>query len=226
MRTKLSTLIFIERSKKLWGENTWDYSKCNYMGRREKLTLICREHKHEFEQLADGHIKLKNGCFYCTKHTMNTKKFIMLSKELWGDDVFDYSKTEYVNPQDKMIIICKEHNQEFEQTSTGNLHKNKGCLYCSNGKSNTEKFINKSKEIFGNDKFNYSKTEYINNNSKIKIICNKHDYEFEQMPENHLRGRNNCKYCISKTTEEFILESKEIWGNDRYDYSKVNYEKC
>jgi hypothetical protein len=38
-----------------------------------------------------------------------------------------------------------------------------------------------------NNKYDYSKVEYINTNSKVKIICPIHG-EFEQTPHNHLTG--------------------------------------
>lgn len=51
-------------------------------------------------------------------------------------------------------------------------------------KLTTEEFIEKSKAIHDN-KYDYSLVEYINSQTKIKIICPKHG-EFEQKPNNHL----------------------------------------
>ena len=91
----------------------------------------------------------------------------------------------------------------------------------------TEEFIKKAKEVHG-DKYNYSKTVYIKNREKIKIICPIHG-EFEQSPKNHLNGFN-CPFCgnisrsISQKTnkEEFIKKAKNIFPN--YDYSLVDYK--
>jgi hypothetical protein len=41
----------------------------------------------------------------------------------------------------------------------------------------------------------------------------------------HLIGRCPEKNTPIKTTKEFILESKEIWGS-KYDYSLVVYKRC
>ena len=54
-------------------------------------------------------------------------------------------------------------------------------------KKTTEEFIKDSIEVHG-DKYDYSKSEYINAKTKIIIICPKHG-EFEQKPNNHLGGQ-------------------------------------
>ena len=49
-----------------------------------------------------------------------------------------------------------------------------------------EEFIKRAREVHG-DKYDYSKVEYINANSKVCIICPEHG-EFWQKPANHLLG--------------------------------------
>ena len=96
--------------------------------------------------------------------------------------------------------------------------------------SKTEAFILKAKLVH-DDKYDYSKVEYVNNKTKICIICPDHG-EFWQTPKSHLRGQG-CRLCynqrtkerLHKTTEQFISESKLIHG-DKYDYSKVEYKGC
>lgn len=82
-------------------------------------------------------------------------------------------------------------------------------------------FIEKSKKIHG-DKFDYSKVDYVNNQTKVCIICPIHG-EFWQTPGSHLNGRG-CNLCSKPVhdTESFITESKKKHG-DKYDYSKVEY---
>jgi len=60
-------------------------------------------------------------------------------------------------------------------------------------KKTTEEFIKDSIEVHG-DKYDYSKSEYINAKTKIIIICPKHG-EFEQKPNNHLGGQR-CGECF------------------------------
>ena len=84
----------------------------------------------------------------------------------------------------------------------------------------TEQFIKEAKKIHG-DKYDYSLVEYINNYTKVKIICKKHGI-FEQQPKPHLYGQG-CKRCYkSFTLDDFINKSKQR-HNDKYDYSLSKY---
>ena len=72
-------------------------------------------------------------------------------------------------------------------------------------KFNTEKFIKKSIQIWGN-KYDYSKTEYIDSKTKVTIICNEHK-EFEQLPSNHYNyGCGSCGH--SKNVRNVELKEK------------------
>ena len=88
----------------------------------------------------------------------------------------------------------------------------------------TELFIEKSKLIHG-DKYDYSKVDYKNANTKIIIICKIHG-EFYKTPSKHTNSKQGCAKCSGyyiPTTDEFIENAKLIHG-DRYDYSKVDYK--
>ena len=139
---------------------------------------------------------------------------------------YDYSKTKYVNYYTKVCIICPKHG-EFWQLPDNHLRTN-GCIYCSGkAKKTTEIWIKEAKKMHG-DKYDYSKTEYINAKSKVCIICPEHG-EFWQNPNKHINGQG-CPKCgkisMSKkqslTTDKFILKANKIHG-DKYDYSKVEY---
>lgn len=86
-----------------------------------------------------------------------------------------------------------------------------------------EKFVEKARKVHG-DKYDYSKAEYIDCNTKVCIICPGHG-EFWQKPSKHLSGKG-CPKCLHPkpniTTEEFIEKAKQIHG-DKYDYSKVEF---
>ena len=101
--------------------------------------------------------------------------FIEKARKVHGNK-YDYSKVEYHNNHEKVCIICPEHG-EFWQTPKNHL-KGCNCPKCSNVyKMSNEEWIEKAREIHG-DKYDYSKTHYISNKLKVKIICPKHG-EFE-----------------------------------------------
>jgi hypothetical protein len=160
------------------------------------------------------------------KKKLTTEEFIKKAKEIHGDK-YDYSKVEYVNNKTNVCIICPKHG-EFWQIPHKHLLGHKCHKCCKTGiKSNKTEFIEKAKKVHG-DKYDYSKVEYVNNSTKVCIICPKHG-EFWQTPASHLNG-NGCFKCSyiyrgekkKLTTEEFIEKAKKVHGN-KYDYSKVDY---
>ena len=222
---KLTTEDFIRRAKEVHGDK-YDYSKVDYIDNRTKVCIICPEHG-EFWQQPRNHL-LGQACPKCAYKTrwesrgrITTENFIKKARKVHGDK-YDYSLVEYKGANVKVEIICKKCGKHFKQTPHNHLHS-QGCLACSGRKQlTTEEFIRRAKEVHG-DKYDYSKVEYVNKNTKVKIICPIHG-EFEQIPDNHLHGHgcHKCVNCKQLTTEEFIHRAKEVHG-DKYDYSKVEY---
>ena len=157
---------------------------------------------------------------------MSTEEFIERAIKVHGDK-YDYSTANYVNARTKICIICPEHG-EFYQLPGSHLN-GKGCKKCRDKKISLGvlNFIEKSNEVH-NNRYDYSKVKYINNRTKVCIICPEHG-EFWQTPEAHLRGQGCHKCSLIKnglkrraTKEDFIKKAKQIHG-DKYDYSKVEY---
>ena len=225
---------FVNKAIEKHGDK-YDYSKVNYINALEKVVIICKEHG-EVEQTPSDHLTSKYGCNKCSIlfrseiRKKTTEDFINEAKEIYGD-LYDYTKSVYTGCENKLIIICKIHG-EFEQQPNNHLY-GKGCFNCGrqklfdSRKSNTHEFIKNAIEIHGN-KYDYSKSVYINSNKKVTIICKEHG-EFEQTPSGHLGGRG-CKLCgiettrqkLTSSTNHFIFKSKKIYG-DKYEYSKVDY---
>ena len=85
-------------------------------------------------------------------------------------------------------------------------------------------FIEKAKKIHG-DTYDYSRVEYVNNCTNVKIVCNSHG-PFEQLPKNHLAGKG-CPKCARKNRRhnrfDFIKKAREVHGK-KYTYQKVSYK--
>ena len=155
---------------------------------------------------------------------LTNDEFINKSKAVHGDK-YDYSKVDYKNSHEKVCIICPKHG-EFLQTPNSHLNGS-GCPECCdfNHKYTTEEFIQKSRNKHG-DKYDYSKVEYVNNHTKVCIICPKHG-EFWMKPQNHLFGQG-CFKCFHEKRElkyntESIIEKFKKTHGDKYDYSLVKY---
>jgi len=133
----------------------------------------------------------------------------------------------------KYWFICDNCNIPFESMICNISSKDNWCFKCSHDKlskkrrTNPDDYLEKAKKIHG-DKYDYSKTNYINSRTNIEIICKEHGL-FEQNPLGHLNsiGCPKCKHIIKgqtsrKTKEQFIEKAIKKHG-DKYDYSETVY---
>ena len=165
--------------------------------------------------------------------------------EIVHNSKYDYSLTEYVQSNIKVIIVCSIHGQF---TQTPNMHlRGRGCPDCR-GQKISDTRISKSKRDFAvrarlvhGDKYDYSLVDYKGANQKVIIVCSTHG-QFTQTPGNHLYGYgcNRCadsvrsrfgtikgicsrpKIAGSYSIVEFVAKSKEVHG-ETYDYSLAKY---
>ena len=227
----------LEIFKKVHGDH-YDYSRVVYRGNENvKIEIGCPKHGF-FLQSAHNH-KKGHGCNKCGEISSGLKKRQKLAgvieefKRVHGDR-YDYSRVEYVSSHTKVELVCKEHGS-FWQTPAN--HKGgTGCPSCrSKYFSETRSFsldeaVENWRKAHG-DRYDYSKVVYVNAMTKVEIICKEHG-SFWQRPESHKRGQG-CIKCGYKSIsekkntglEQTIKDFKEVHG-DRYDYSKVVYDKA
>ena len=91
-------------------------------------------------------------------------------------------------PRRKFKLRCNVCESEKESEISFFI----GCRNCSNKykkrRLTKEEFILKSKKIHEN-KYSYDLVEYINNETKVKILCNDCGNTFIQKPSSHLSNR-------------------------------------
>jgi len=139
----LSLQDFLLKCKKVHGD-TYDYSKVAYTQYHKKVCVICTCHG-EFWITPSNHLN-GNGCKKCAiKHNKQNQpksnlEFISDAKSVHGC-LYDYSKVNYINNIEKIIIVCKKHGV-FEQIPTNHLAGN-GCPKCkeSHGERKIRKFL-------------------------------------------------------------------------------------
>ena len=224
----MNTEEFINKANKVHN-GKYDYSKVEYVNAKTKICIICPEHG-EFWQTPNNHLSGK-GCALCANenklhlYNKSNDKFISEAQMIHYDK-YDYSKVEYVNAYTKVCIICPIHG-EFWQTPHNHL-QGQGCPKCSPTlKLNKDVFIENSNKKH-NGKYDYSKVKYINNRTKVCIICTEHG-EFWQTPSNHMYGYGCAKCANSLNAEnhtsntDIFIEKAKLMHLNKYDYSKVKY---
>lgn len=161
------------------------------------------------------------------KNTLKTKDEFISEAEFVHGKKYDYNLVDYHGNKVKIKIICSEH-YIFEQTPKSHL-SGSGCPKCSRlnrSKYSKDQVIEEFVRKHG-DKYDYSKFEYKNMDTKSIISCPKHG-EINISPKVH--KKHGCKKCYyevigkgHRTTEEsFLMKVKDKHG-DRYNYSKMNF---
>jgi hypothetical protein len=214
---------FIKKSIKIHG-NIYDYSmiKEESVVGKMNLPIICKIHGL-FQQKVKDHMH-KHGCTLCGKEKviklirLDKDEFIAKAKLIHGDK-YDYSKVLYRKTTEKVEIVCKTHGS-FWQTPANHFHKilKQGCPKCAgNVQLSTDEFIKRAKEIHGN-RYDYSKSEYLDSKTKITIKCIIHG-NFYSNSSNHFKGKGcpKCKHRISKP---------EIKWLDNLNIPKEYRQKC
>lgn len=131
---------------------------------------------------------------------LTIEEFIKKATSVHGDK-YDYSRVNYVNNKTKVCIGCPVHGF-FEQSPDSHLGGS-GCLSCGGCEKRTlEKFIEEAKKIHG-DKYDYSKVNYVNNKTRVCIICPEHG-EFWQTPRAHICKKHGCPKCNESQLERDI----------------------
>ena len=209
---------FIKKARAKYG-NLYDYSKVEYIGNKDKVCIICPEHG-DFWMSPNNHLRGHRypKCYGTPKKTL--KEFVRQAQGVHGNK-YDYSKVVYKSTNTKVCIICPEHG-EFWQTPDSHLIGS-GCPACSGRLRISEQvFIERARNIH-NNKYDYSKIDYVDSQTKILIICPEHG-EFWQRPAAHLNGYGcaRCGGSLRLSKDEFIDKAKVI-HKAKYDYSKVEY---
>lgn len=208
----MTVIEFIEKARRVHGDK-YDYSKVDYKDANTKICIICPIHG-EFWQTPSKHTNAKQGCPKCSNNIkVTTEEFIKRAINIHGNK-YDYSKVDYVNNKTKVCIICPKH-EEFWQIPYNHLH-GEDCIKCVRERisqqyaSTLEEFIEKAKRVHG-DRYDYSKVEYKNAQTKVRIICPEHG-EFLQTPHKHLQGHgcSQCKYSRLEQQVQILLENNKI----------------
>jgi len=228
-----STEGFISKAIAVHGDK-YDYSGAVYTGSSNKVKIICGEHG-SFEQSARAHLKGK-GCRACSiraaEGRLDSKEdFIRKAIETHGD-LYSYNTVVYATSKKEVTIVCRKHGA-FSQKPNAHIQGH-GCPKCSiikvadGRRTEVSSYLAKARE-FHNDKYDYSKVNYVNSGSKIEIGCPEHGY-FLQSASHHLS--HGCRKCSSDkigkalldTKEDFVKKAKEVHG-DLYSYEYVRYSK-
>jgi len=188
------------------------------------VTAMCKTHGQFYKRRQ--HFLSGSGCPTCSNVLRYTwKNFLERAKKKHGD-FYSYQNPNVrkFNSSTTVEISCPAHGT-FTQKA-GN-HLKYGCPSCGNEKIKNSKrktkegFLNSAFEKYGN-LYDYSKVEYVDKRTKIKIGCRVHGY-FMQTPTSHLRN-GGCPLCTKCNSLPCWLSRFKEVHEELYDYSKFSYK--
>ena len=130
-----------------------------------------------------------------------------------------------------MEIICPIHGS-FWQSPYEHL-QGKGCLKCTGHyKFTTEEFIERARKVHG-DEYDYSKVNYINKETEVEIICQKHG-SFWQKPHVHTFYKCGCPICakdkglakskLQQRVYEYLYEHNILFEDEKkFEWLRLKY---
>lgn len=210
MTKRSTTEEFILKAKLIYG-NECDYSCVKYINSRTKIAIICIKHNYKYMQYPGHHLHSGKGCALCHKENVvlanssNPNNFFNICREK-HNNLYDYSLAIYTGIHNKIDIICPVHNI-FSQIAHNHIN-GRGCNKCAREyvanikKLNINDLIARA-HIIHNNKYDYSLVSFINNKTKITIICKIHG-EFYKTPINHLINKQGCPKCSHSTSNSEI----------------------
>lgn len=224
---RLSTNDFIERSN-IIHDSAYNYEKSNYINIYTKVIIICKNHG-EFSQVPYNHLR-GMGCRKCKIESMflTNDIFLQKCKKLHGD-LYDYTKTNYIDTGSIVAITCKCHG-DFYQTPHAHLAGH-GCYRCNNsrGENNIENIL-KNKNIKYKTQYTFDNLKHINLlrfdfgifteenilNYIIEYNGNQH-YEFveyfhkneNRFIESKKRDKIKLEYCDTNNIPLYVIRHDE-----------------
>jgi hypothetical protein len=182
---KLTQDDFIKRIESKFGIDKFDFSKLEYKGAHEDVTLICKKCGN-IETKDPKSFYLGYGCLKCQNRRPNPKQitkeqFVERAKKI-HNDIYDYSKINYKNLYQEVEIICSKHGSFFQKPSI-HLYAKSNCPECN---------IYKGEEQVG-IWLNRNNIEYIYQ-YQVKIKDSYHYYDFYLLKHNMLIEYNGLQH--------------------------------
>jgi len=232
IKDTLQTFLAKARLKGL--DKLYNYGLVVYVNAQTKIRLICIANGHKFEVTPAHHLG-GDGCRRCIGYYRTTADFILLSQQKFGEGVFSYDDTAFVDMTTPVTLTCS-FGHVFEITPDVHLRENSlgGCKDCQRENCSARMSYTQSQWISlaiakHGDTYLYHKVVYVNSQTGVCVVCPKHG-PFQVTPACHLGG-TGCRNCgIERSaaaklyTEADVAEAftnARIIHNSRYEYLRI-----
>ena len=183
-----------------------------------KVLVKCNVCGHKWEVAPYNTLK-GNGCRKCRdrKRAKPYDKFIQEFKEIHGGNIKILS--EYIDMSTPIRLQCQIDGYTWTTTPNCLIRKKAtGCDECYRRRTRRthEEFLNEVKRVHG-DKIT-ALGKYINNQTKVRLLCNGCHHEWESFHRNLIGGKQGCPECgrhnrKRKLRENYLKKVYEKFGD-------------
>lgn len=200
---------FVEKGRKKHGDK-YEYFKETYVNSHTKTKIYCNTCHKYFYQMPSMHISQGNGCPHCNPmpKALSHEEFVERTK-ISHPNLEVLSK--YKGKDNYVTVRCKIHDYTYK-TTPHRLIAGNNCQKCYDEKRgdtirrDTDIILKECRDVHRNKyQYPYLKDEYLNNKSKITIICPLHG-EFKQSINSHLSKQSGCPKCNQSHMERDIIQ--------------------
>lgn len=158
-----------------------------------------------------------NLCTHCAKGGLTTVEFIERGKEHFGD-LYDYSKTVYINTRSPVTIICSTHG-EFTQRAQEHMDGH-GCNRCKFDAKRIDQQLTKEEWIKRLEMFpliSFKTLDFdLGYHSQVEFICKLHG-EFKTQLGSLQISKHVCPHCAYTAHQSQSIRPEHI-GKVAYIY--------
>ncbi len=183
-------------------------------GKHRLFKVKCNICKYDIVKTIDDF----KSCKYCSGNNKLTKEEFVKKARQVHEQKYNYDLVDYINNLTKIKILCNSCGNIFEQAPNNHLSGSR-CNICSkNQKKSRMQFIQSCIELH-EQKYNYDLVDYINNLTRVKILCNSCGNVFNQVPKRLLKG-HGCK-CYSESKGEIRIAKYLSSKNIKFTKNKI-----
>lgn len=188
----LTTEQFIAKAISVHGSK-YCYKKSVYTSGKSSLLIACNTCGSEFQQGASTHLSGDNCPLCWDLKRLITIDVFMERSVATHENLYNYSKVDFVDTKTKVSIVCNQCNGVFTQTPQDHM-TGRGCPYCANKRRG------------------YSRSDFIgqctkNNNKGVLYVLKCYDGD-------------NCFYKIGVTS--YSIKSRFTGSKLPYEYESLH----
>ena len=194
MPKKMTKEEFIAKAEARYGKGKYNFDEVDYQGNKIKVKIFCNKCQTYFwkrpnDFLSGSECKCQNELY---KNYHNKETFIQKAIEVYGPDKYSFDEVDYINSKTPVKIHCNSCGKDFYKSP---IHFLEGCECPCKSEITTELFISRAKILYGEDRYGFNQSVYINNKTPVKIYCPECDSYFYKTPHAFIDGNLGCPIC-------------------------------